>query len=78
MEIDYKSMTALIDIRLKQIDCASKEHEYFNKEHRELAKIRKSLTELILLERHTPSDYVDKCNPSNPKQAESAGVLGGG
>ncbi len=62
MELDYKNMTALVDIRLKQINDASMYHEYFNKEYRELSKIRKSLTELLLLERDTPEDYVEKCN----------------
>ncbi len=62
MKMNYRKITDLVDIRLKQIDDASKEHEYFNKEYRELKNIRKSLTELLLLERLTPEQYTNKIN----------------
>ncbi len=65
MELDYRNMTDLVDVRLKQINDASMYHEYFNKEYRELSMIRKSLTELLLLERNTPETYVNKCNAEN-------------
>ena len=51
MEIDYRQMTNLIDIRMKQIEDASLEYEYFCKEMNSLERIRKELTELLLLER---------------------------
>ncbi len=60
MELNYRNMTDLVDVRLKQINDASMEHEYFNKEYRELDNIRKALTELLLLERHTPVQYADR------------------
>jgi hypothetical protein len=60
MKIDYIEMARLVDIRKKQIEDASLEYEYFNKEYVELEKIRKSLTELILLERNDPKEYEEK------------------
>ncbi len=70
MELDYIEMTKLVDIRIMQIQDSSKEHEYFNKEYRELTSMRKALTELILLERHTPTNYVDLCNAGKIKGYE--------
>ena len=57
MELDYRNMTQLIDIRMKQLDDVSKTHEYFNKEYVELMKIRKSLSNLLILERKTWQDF---------------------
>ena len=57
MELDYKNMTGLIDIRMKQIDDASKTHEYFNKEYISLTKIREQLVHLNLLERKDWTDF---------------------
>ncbi len=56
MTIDYKELARLVDIRVKQIDDASKEYDYFNKEYQELKKIREGLTNLILLERKSWED----------------------
>ena len=57
MLIDYIELSKIIDLRLKQIDDASKEDYYFNTEWNSLTKIREGLTEIILLERHTPEEY---------------------
>ena len=57
MELDYKNITGLVDIRMKQIDEASRTHEYFNKEYISLMKIRNQLTELNLLERKNWTDF---------------------
>jgi hypothetical protein len=57
MTIDYKELAKLVDIRQKQISDCSLELEFYNKEYNELNKIRKSLTELILLERKNWKDF---------------------
>ena len=59
MEIDYKSMRNLIDIRHNQIDDASKENPYFNKEYLELKKISTAVSSLIILERKSVQHYND-------------------
>ena len=63
MTIDYKELAKLVDIRQKQISDASLELEFYNKEYNELNKIRKSLTELILLERKDWKD-LERPKPS--------------
>ena len=60
MQIDYKELAKLVDIRKNQIEDASKELHYFCKEYIALEKIRKSLTELILLERKNWKDLEEK------------------
>ena len=59
MQLDYISMRELISIRIKQIDDASKENPYFNKEYLELQKIYDSLSSLIVLERKSVEHYND-------------------
>ena len=72
MELNYAENARLIDIRMRQIDDASREHQYFNKEWVELNKIRNAFAELILLERFTPTEYVDKLNTIANKEDEDA------
>jgi hypothetical protein len=59
MKLDYRNITDLIDIRMRQIQDASLEIEYFNQEWNELSTIRKSLTKLLLLERKCWKDFKD-------------------
>ncbi len=59
MQLDYINMRELINIRIKQIDEASKENPYFNKEHIELMGIYNSLSALIVLERKSVEHYND-------------------
>ncbi len=70
MTLDYKELAKLVDIRKMQIEDASKELHYFCKEYIELEKIRKSLTELIILERKQWKDFEELPIPSeqNPPQ----------
>jgi len=62
MTLNYQEITKLVDIRKKQIQDISLEVDYYNKEYIELEKIRKSLTELLLLERENPNEYKDQGN----------------
>ena len=57
MKLDYTNMRNLVEIRIKQIDEASKENPYFNKEYRELITIRDSVSNLIILERQDTQQY---------------------
>ena len=57
MQIDYIKTRELINIRLKQIDEASKDNPYYNKEYLELKKISESLSNLIILERKGADCY---------------------
>lgn len=56
MEINYKQMSELIDIRMKQISDASLEYEYFNQEFNKLQKIRNEISQLLILERKNWKD----------------------
>ena len=69
MEIDYTSMAALVDVRMKQIDDASKESPYFNREYCNLMIIRKAIADVILLERQQPLEY-DSENKEIPFRGE--------
>ncbi len=69
MEIDYTNMAALADVRMKQIDDASKESPYFNREYCNLMTIRKAVADVILLERHQPLEY-DSENTEMPFRGE--------
>ena len=64
MEINYKQMSELIDIRMKQISDASLEYEYFNQEFNKLQKIRNEISQLLILERKNWKDM-------EPKKKES-------
>ena len=59
MEIDYINMRDLVEVRLKQIDDASKDNPYFNKEYKELKTISESISNLIILERKSVEHYND-------------------
>ena len=66
MTIDYKELARLVDTRKKQIQDAALEYNYFNKEYTALEDIRKSLTELILLERKHWKEFEE----NRPKPSE--------
>lgn len=51
MEINYKQMANLIDVRMKQIFDASLEYEYFSQEFNHLQNIRNELSKVLVLER---------------------------
>jgi len=51
MELDYRNMAKLVDIRKMQIQDVSLEMDRYNEEYVELDKIRNSIAKIILLER---------------------------
>ena len=59
MEIDYRNLTELITIRMKQIEDVSLEMDRFNTEYIELDKIRHSVAKMLILERGDAKMYSD-------------------
>ena len=51
MELDYRNIMDLVQIRQKQIDQISLEREYFNIEYMALEEIKQHLANILILER---------------------------
>jgi len=51
MELDYRNMMDLVQVRQKQIEDVALEREYFNTEHQALEEIRQQLAKILILER---------------------------
>ena len=57
MELDYRNMMDLVQIRQKQIDQISLERDYFNTEYQALEEIKQQLAKILILERDPEEQY---------------------
>ena len=51
MELDYRNMRDLVEIRMKQIDQVSLEDTHYNGEYMALKKISLGISDIIILEK---------------------------
>ena len=51
MELDYRNMRDLVEIRMKQIDQVSLEDAHYNGEYMALKKISLGISDIIILEK---------------------------
>ena len=75
MELDYRNMMDLVQIRQKQIEDVALEREYFNTEYTALEEIRQKLAKILILER-TPVEkfLVAPINEVQVKEPTSDGA----
>ena len=52
MELDYRNLDKLVQIRQTQIEDKSLENDYFNTEYQALEAIKKQLAVILILERN--------------------------
>ena len=70
MKLDYRKMRKYVEIRMKQIEDKSLELYYFCDEYNELQVIKKSLTNLMIIERRTVEEYENLKHPKHPQKPQ--------
>jgi len=59
MQLDYRNLDKLVQIRQKQIEDKALERDYFNAEYQALEEIKQQLATLLILERKPEEMFVE-------------------